>query len=90
MCSPTNTSTKDIFDRKQQIEPSFVFTDSGAVCNRKHTDLRPKITKVVACMASVAGFRGMVSPLRMCVIVVCLVFATPLPLRTAAAFHYMT
>lgn len=59
--SSTDMGTQGILDRIQQIEPAFVFMDDTAVYNRKHTDLRPKMAKIVAGMASVAGFRGMVA-----------------------------
>ena len=60
-CSAADMGTKGILDRMLQIEPSFMFMDDAAVYNGKRTDLRPKMAQVVAGMASVACFRGMVA-----------------------------
>lgn len=59
--SATDMGTKGILDRMLQIEPTYIFMDDIAVYNKKHTDLRPKMTQIVEGMKNVKEFKGMVS-----------------------------
>jgi acetoacetyl-CoA synthetase len=60
--------TKGILDRLLQISPVWVFVDDWAIYNGKTLDLRPKINDIVAGLANVKEFKGIVTQQR---------FATP-------------
>ena len=58
--SATDMGVKGVLERLVQIEPRWVFMDSGAVYNGKKVDLRGNIARVVERMKGVEGFEGVV------------------------------
>lgn len=58
--SSTEMGTNGILERLVQIKPKYVFADDWAVYNGKTTDLRPKISQLVAGMREIAEFKGVV------------------------------
>lgn len=62
--SSTDMGVKGILDRLTQIKPKYLFMDDWAVYNGKRIDLRPKMNEVMAGMAGVEEFEGIVSQAR--------------------------
>lgn len=62
--SSTDMGVKGILDRLLQIKPRYLFMDDWALYNSKKIDLRPKMKEIMAGMAGVSEFQGIVSQVR--------------------------